>query len=43
MLQTVNRIKALERMSTCGLSKKHTHQYVFPHCSQPATGLKSKV
>ena len=27
MLQTVNRIKALERMSTCGLSKKHTHQY----------------
>ena len=30
MLQTVNRIKALERMSTCGLSKKHTHQYSVP-------------
>ena len=51
MLQTVNRIKALERMSTCGLSKKHTHQYSVPTLlttcerieEQGLTGLLSSV
>ena len=43
MLQTVNRIKALERMSTCGLSKKHTHQYSVPTLLTTCDGLKSKV
>lgn len=27
MLQTVDRIKTLHRMSICGLNTKNTHQY----------------